>query len=177
MQLKFFSNPRLPLLPFSPDRDFSIQVSTERRSFTAGEPLELRCTIDAQNVPERFFSVSWVFSSSPVAVVDPSAVPVLGQDYVAREAAGHMTVRKESPNVHLLRLQHLRPEDAGKYICRVTEREKTPTGDFIDRSKRSRNVQITVQPLSESAACRASPAVSNYAWSRELLRNSVFILV
>uniref|UniRef100_A0A8C4IRJ4 Immunoglobulin superfamily member 3 n=1 Tax=Dicentrarchus labrax TaxID=13489 RepID=A0A8C4IRJ4_DICLA len=129
------------------DRDFSIQVSTERRSFTAGEPLELRCTIEAQNVPERFFSVSWVFSSSPVAVVGPSAVPVLGPDYVAREATGHMTVRKESTNVHLLKLQHLRPEDAGKYICRVTEREKTPTGDFIDRSKRSRNVQITVQPL------------------------------
>ncbi|XP_040004912.1 immunoglobulin superfamily member 3 [Xiphias gladius] len=129
------------------DRDFSIQVSTERRSFTAGEPLELRCTIEAQNVPERFFSVSWVFSSSPVAVVGPSAVPVLGPDYVAREAAGHMTIRKESINVHLLKLQHLRPEDAGKYICRVTEREKTPTGDFIDRSKRSRNVQITVQPL------------------------------
>ncbi|XP_031725238.1 immunoglobulin superfamily member 3, partial [Anarrhichthys ocellatus] len=129
------------------DRDFSIQVSTERRSFTAGEPLELHCTIEAQNVPERFFSVSWVFSSSPVAVVGPSAVPVLGPDYVSREAAGHMTVRKESANVHLLKLQHLRPEDAGKYICRVTEREKTPTGDFIDRSKRSRNVQITVQPL------------------------------
>ncbi|KAM7380447.1 hypothetical protein PAMP_003741 [Pampus punctatissimus] len=129
------------------DRDFSIQVSTERRSFTAGEPLELRCTIEAQNVPERFFSVSWVFSSSPVAVVGPSTVPILGPDYVAREAAGHMTVRKESTNVHLLKLQHLRPEDAGKYICRVTEREKTPTGDFIDRSKRSRNVQITVQPL------------------------------
>nr|XP_004557925.2 immunoglobulin superfamily member 3 [Maylandia zebra] len=129
------------------DRDFSIQVSTERRSFTAGEPLELRCTIEAQNVPERFFSVSWVFSSSPVAVVGPSAVPNLGPDYVAREAAGQMTVRKESVNVHLLKLQHLRPEDAGKYICRVTEREKTPTGDFIDRSKRSRNVQITVQAL------------------------------
>ncbi|KAF6715403.1 Immunoglobulin superfamily member 3 [Oryzias melastigma] len=129
------------------DRDFSIQVSTERRSFTAGEPLELRCTIEAQNVPERFFSVSWVFSSSPVAVVGPSAVPVLGPDYVAREAAGLMTVRKESPNVYLLKLQRLNPDDAGKYICRVTEREKTPTGDFIDRSKRSRNVQITVQQI------------------------------
>ncbi|XP_071210983.1 immunoglobulin superfamily member 3-like isoform X2 [Salvelinus alpinus] len=138
------------------DRDFSIQVSTERRSFTAGEPLELRCTIDAQSVPERFFSVSWVFSSSPVAVIGPSAVPVLGLDYVAREAAGHMTVRKESPTVHLLKLQHLRPEDAGKYICRVTEREKTPTGDFIDRSKRSRNVQITVQPIKSNVTVSLS---------------------
>lgn len=143
------------------DRDFSIQVSTERRSFTAGEPLELRCTIEAQNVPERFFSVSWVFSSSPVAVVGPGAVPVLGPDYMAREAAGQMTVRKESPNVHLLKLQHLRPEDAGKYICRVTEREKTPTGDFIDRSKRSRNVQISVQPLRSNITVSLSSNVSD----------------
>uniref|UniRef100_A0AAQ4Q010 Immunoglobulin superfamily member 3 n=1 Tax=Gasterosteus aculeatus aculeatus TaxID=481459 RepID=A0AAQ4Q010_GASAC len=138
------------------DRDFSIQVSTERRSFTAGEPLELHCTIEAQNVPERFFSVSWVFSSSPVAVVGPSAVPVLGPDYVSREAAGHMTVRKESANVYLLKLQHLRPEDAGKYICRVIEREKTPTGDFIERGKRSRNVQITVQPLKSNITASLS---------------------
>uniref|UniRef100_A0A8C1L509 Immunoglobulin superfamily member 3 n=1 Tax=Cyprinus carpio TaxID=7962 RepID=A0A8C1L509_CYPCA len=129
------------------DRDFSIQVTTERRAYTAGEPLELRCTIDAQNVPERFFSVSWVFSSSPVAVIGPSAVPVLGPNYLEREATGLLTVRKESPSVHLLKLQRLLPEDSGKYICRVTEREKTLTGDFIDRSKRSRNVQITVTPL------------------------------
>ncbi|XP_038576575.1 immunoglobulin superfamily member 3 [Micropterus salmoides] len=152
------------------DRDFSIQVSTERRSFTAGEPLELRCTIEAQNVPERFFSVSWVFSSSPVAVVGPSAVPVLGPDYVDREAAGHMTVRKESSNVHLLKLQHLRAEDAGKYICRVTEREKTPTGDFIDRSKRSRNVQITVQPL------KSNITVSLSTNSSEVLEGNVIQL-
>ncbi|XP_043988130.1 immunoglobulin superfamily member 3 isoform X1 [Gambusia affinis] len=138
------------------DRDFSIQVSTERRSFMAGESLELRCTIEAQNVPERFFSVSWVFSSSPVAVVGPSAVPVLGPGYVAREAAGLVTVRKESPNIHLLKLHRLSTEDAGKYICRVTEREKTPTGDFIDRSKRSRNVQITVQPLKNNTTVSLS---------------------
>uniref|UniRef100_A0A8C9WTG8 Immunoglobulin superfamily member 3 n=1 Tax=Sander lucioperca TaxID=283035 RepID=A0A8C9WTG8_SANLU len=153
------------------DRDFSIQVSTERRSFTAGEPLELRCTIEAQNVPERFFSVSWVFSSSPVAVVGPSAVPVLGPDYVDREAAGHMTVRKESANVHLLKLQHLHPEDAGKYICRVTEREKTPTGDFIDRSKRSRNVQITVQPL------KSNITVLLFSNSSEVLEGDVIQLI
>ncbi|KAG7463648.1 hypothetical protein MATL_G00178860 [Megalops atlanticus] len=129
------------------DRDFSIQVTTERRAYMAGEPLELRCSIDAQNVGDRYFSLSWVFSSSPVAVVGPSAVPVLSGDYVEREATGQMTVRKETPSVHLLKLQRLRPEDAGKYICRVTEREKTPTGDFVDRTKRSSNVQITVQPL------------------------------
>ncbi|XP_076137526.1 immunoglobulin superfamily member 3 [Alosa pseudoharengus] len=138
------------------DRDFSIQVTTERRAYTAGEPLELRCTIEAQKVPERFFSVSWVFSSSPVAVVGPDAVPNLGAGYLEREAAGMLTVRKESTSVHLLRLQRLLPDDAGKYICRVTEREKTLTGDFIDRSKRSRNVQITVTPLKSNVTVSLS---------------------
>ncbi|KAK1797918.1 hypothetical protein P4O66_007968, partial [Electrophorus voltai] len=138
------------------DRDFSIQVTTDRRAYTAGEPLELRCSIDAQNVAERYFSVSWVFSSSPVAVVGPSAVPVIGANYVEREAAGLLAVRKESTSVHLLRLQRLQPDDTGKYICRVTEREKTPTGEFIDRSKRSRNVQITVSPLSSNVSVSLS---------------------
>lgn len=141
------------------DRDFSIQLTSERRAYTAGEPLELHCTIDAQNVPERFFSVSWVFSSSPVAVIGPSAVPLMGTNYVEREAAGLLTVRKESASVHLLKLQRLLPEDSGKYICRVTEREKTLTGEFIDRSKRSRNVQIIVTPLSEYHGSLLAPAV------------------
>lgn len=132
-------------------------MTTDRRAYTAGEPLELRCTIDAQNVAERYFSVSWVFSSSSIAVVGPSAVPMLGANYVQREAAGLMTIRKESPAVHLLKLQRLLAEDAGKYICRVTEREKTPTGEFIDRSKRSRNVQITVTPLSEYSSLTDGP--------------------
>ncbi|XP_051565973.1 immunoglobulin superfamily member 3-like isoform X1 [Myxocyprinus asiaticus] len=152
------------------DRDFSIQVTTERRAYTAGEPLELRCTIDAQNVPERFFSVSWVFSSSPVAVVGPSAVPVLGPNYIEREAAGLLTVRKESSSVHLLKLQRLLPEDSGKYICRVTEREKTLTGDFIDRSKRSRNVQITVTPL------RSNITVSLSSESSEIMEGETIKL-
>ncbi|KAJ8247195.1 hypothetical protein GJAV_G00259830 [Gymnothorax javanicus] len=129
------------------DRDFSLQLVSERRWYLAGEALDLRCSIDAQNVAERFFSLSWISSSGPVAVVGPSAVPVLTGDYVAREATGQLTIRKESPSVYLLRLQRLRAEDSGKYICRVTERERTPSGEFVDRNKRSRNVQISVQPI------------------------------
>uniref|UniRef100_W5MZ99 Immunoglobulin superfamily, member 3 n=1 Tax=Lepisosteus oculatus TaxID=7918 RepID=W5MZ99_LEPOC len=143
------------------DKDFSIQLNTERRAYTAGEPLELRCNIDAQGVPDRFFSVSWVFSSSPVALVGPNAVPVLSGDYVQREAAGQLTVRKDGDSVYLLKIQRLQPEDSGKYICRVTEREKTATGDFIDKSKRSRNVQISVQPLRSNITVSVSSNSTN----------------
>ncbi|XP_066562626.1 immunoglobulin superfamily member 3 [Amia ocellicauda] len=138
------------------DKDFSIQLNTERRGYTAGEALELRCNIDAQNVPDRFFSVSWVFSSTPVAVIGPNAVPVLSGDYIKREAAGQMIVRKESDSVYLLKIQRLRQEDSGKFICRVTEREKTTTGEFIDKNKRSRNVQISVQSLKSNITVSVS---------------------
>ncbi|XP_076850451.1 LOW QUALITY PROTEIN: immunoglobulin superfamily member 3 [Brachyhypopomus gauderio] len=151
------------------DREFSIQVTTERRAYTAGESLEVRCVIDAQNVAQRYFSVSWVCSSSPVAVVGPSAVPTIGPNYVEREAAGLLTVRKESVSVHLLRLQRLQTDDGGKYICRVTEREKTPTGDFIDRSKRSRNVLITVSPLSSNLSVSLSTDSSSVMEGERIL--------
>ncbi|KAJ8283115.1 hypothetical protein COCON_G00056340 [Conger conger] len=129
------------------DRDFSIVVSSERKVYQAGETVDLRCSIEAQAVADRFFSVSWVFSSAPLAVVDPGGVPTLSPDYSAREAAGQLTLRKESPALHLLRLRRLTAQDSGKYICRVTERERAGTGEFVDRTKRSRNIQITVLPL------------------------------
>uniref|UniRef100_A0A3B3RGR1 Immunoglobulin superfamily member 3 n=1 Tax=Paramormyrops kingsleyae TaxID=1676925 RepID=A0A3B3RGR1_9TELE len=110
---------------------FRVNV-TDRRAYMTGEPLELRCAIDAQNILERYFSVSWVFSSSPVAMVGPNAVPLLAGDYVQRETTGQLTVRKESQAVYLLRLQNLRPEDAGKYICRVTEREREITSSVLN---------------------------------------------
>ncbi|XP_028656565.2 LOW QUALITY PROTEIN: immunoglobulin superfamily member 3 [Erpetoichthys calabaricus] len=143
------------------DKEFSIQINTERRTYIAGEPLELRCIIDAQNTPERYFTVSWVFSSTQVAIMGPNAVPVFSGEYIHRESAGQLTFRKESDSVYLLKIYQLRQEDSGKYICRVTEREKTVTGDFIDKNKRSRNVPITVQPLKSNLTVSVTVNSSN----------------
>ncbi|KAK6486990.1 immunoglobulin superfamily member 3-like isoform X1 [Huso huso] len=143
------------------DKEFNIQINTERRAYTAGEPAELRCIIDAQSIPDRYFSVSWVFNSTQVAVMGPNAVPVLNGDYALREGAGKLTFRKESDAIYLLKIHQLRQEDTGKYICRVTEREKTATGDFIDKNKRSRNVQISVQPLKSNITVSVTSNSSN----------------
>ncbi|NXR14000.1 IGSF3 protein, partial [Semnornis frantzii] len=133
------------------DKEFSVRLETEKRTYIVGEPVEFRCILEAQNVPDRYFSVSWAFNSSLIASLGPNAVPVLNNEFAQREALGQLKVAKESDSVFVLKIYRLRLEDSGKYNCRVTEREKTVTGDFIDKeSKRPKNIPIAVLPLKTS---------------------------
>ncbi|XP_067156154.1 immunoglobulin superfamily member 3 isoform X2 [Apteryx mantelli] len=138
------------------DKEFSVRLETEKRIYTVGEPVEFRCILEAQNVPDRYFSISWAFNSSLIASLGPNAVPVLNNEFAQREALGQLKVAKESDNIFVLKIYRLRLEDSGKYNCRVTEREKTVTGDFIDKeSKRPKNIPITVLPLKAGFAVTA----------------------
>ncbi|KAM9205036.1 immunoglobulin superfamily member 3 isoform 2-T2 [Mergus octosetaceus] len=138
------------------DKEFSVRLETEKRTYIVGEPVEFRCILEAQNVPDRYFSISWAFNSSLIASLGPNAVPVLNNEFTQREALGQLKVAKESDNVFVLKIYRLRLEDSGKYNCRVTEREKTVTGDFIDKeSKRPKNIPITVLPLKAGFAVTA----------------------
>ncbi|XP_066857743.1 immunoglobulin superfamily member 3 isoform X3 [Anser cygnoides] len=138
------------------DKEFSVRLETEKRTYIVGEPVEFRCILEAQNVPDRYFSISWAFNSSLIASLGPNAVPVLNNEFAQREALGQLKVAKESDNVFVLKIYRLRLEDSGKYNCRVTEREKTVTGDFIDKeSKRPKNIPITVLPLKAGFAVTA----------------------
>ncbi|PKU38174.1 immunoglobulin superfamily member 3 [Limosa lapponica baueri] len=144
------------------DKEFSVRLETEKRTYIVGEPVEFRCILEAQNVPDRYFSISWAFNSSLIASLGPNAVPVLNNDFAQREALGQLKVAKESDNVFVLKIYRLRLEDSGKYNCRVTEREKTVTGDFIDKeSKRPKNIPITVLPLKTSISLEIINNASN----------------
>ncbi|XP_074854090.1 immunoglobulin superfamily member 3 isoform X2 [Carettochelys insculpta] len=144
------------------DKEFGVRLETEKRTYMVGEPVEFRCILEAQNVPERYFSISWAFNSSLIASLGPNAVPVLNSDFAQREALGQLKVAKESDNVFVLKIYRLRLEDSGKYNCRVTEREKTVTGDFIDKeSKRPKNTPITVLPLKTSISVEMTNNASN----------------
>ncbi|NXL65876.1 IGSF3 protein, partial [Chordeiles acutipennis] len=144
------------------DKEFSVRLETEKRTYIVGEPVEFRCILEAQNVPDRYFSISWAFNSSLIASLGPNAVPVLNNEFAQREALGQLKVAKESDNVFVLKIYRLRLEDSGKYNCRVTEREKTVTGDFIDKeSKRPKNIPISVLPLKTSISLEIINNASN----------------
>lgn len=143
------------------DKEFTVRLETEKRLYTVGEPVEFRCILEAQNVPDRYFAVSWAFNSSLIASMGPNAVPVLNSEFAHREARGQLKVAKESDNVFVLKIYHLRQEDSGKYNCRVTEREKTITGEFIDKeSKRPKNTPIIVLPIKSTISVEVASNAS-----------------
>ncbi|XP_037682208.1 immunoglobulin superfamily member 3 isoform X2 [Choloepus didactylus] len=143
------------------DKEFAVRLETEKRLYTAGEPAEFRCILEAQNIPDRYFAISWAFNSSLIASVGPNAVPVLNSEFTHREAKGQLKVAKEGDGVFVLKIYHLRQEDSGKYNCRVTEREKTVTGEFIDKeSKRPKNIPIMVLPLKSSISVEVASNAS-----------------
>ncbi|XP_039098661.1 immunoglobulin superfamily member 3 isoform X2 [Hyaena hyaena] len=143
------------------DKEFTVRLETEKRLYTVGEPVEFRCVLEAQNIPDRYFAVSWAFNSSLIASMGPNAVPVLNSEFAHREARGQLKVAKESDSVFVLKIYHLRQDDSGKYNCRVTEREKTVTGEFIDKeSKRPKNIPIVVLPIKSSVSVEVASNAS-----------------
>uniref|UniRef100_A0A452TCL3 Immunoglobulin superfamily member 3 n=1 Tax=Ursus maritimus TaxID=29073 RepID=A0A452TCL3_URSMA len=143
------------------DKEFTVRLETDKRLYTVGEPVEFRCILEAQNIPDRYFAVSWAFNSSLIASMGPNAVPVLNSEFAHREARGQLKVAKESDSVFVLKVYHLRQEDSGKYNCRVTEREKTVTGDFLDKeSKRPKNIPIIVLPIKSSISVEVASNAS-----------------
>lgn len=143
------------------DKEFTVRLETDKRLHTVGEPVEFRCILEAQNIPDRYFAVSWAFNSSLIATMGPNAVPVLNSEFAHREAKGQLKVSKEGDGVFVLKIYHLRQEDSGKYNCRVTEREKTVTGEFIDKeSKRPKNIPIVVLPLKSSISVEVASNAS-----------------
>ncbi|KAF7250995.1 Immunoglobulin superfamily member 3 [Varanus komodoensis] len=139
------------------DMDINVRLETEKRTYTVGEPVEFRCILEVQNVAKRYFSISWAFNSSLIASFGANAVPVLNNEFAQREALGQLKVAKESDSIYILKIYRLRLEDSGKYNCRVTERLKTTTGEFIDgESKRPKNTPITVLPLKTNISVEVS---------------------
>uniref|UniRef100_A0A803JWN8 Immunoglobulin superfamily member 3 n=1 Tax=Xenopus tropicalis TaxID=8364 RepID=A0A803JWN8_XENTR len=133
------------------DKEFNVRLETERRTYNGGDTATLRCIIEAQNPGDRLFAVSWAFNSSLIASQSPGGVPSLTGEYARREDGGELRVGKDSDSVFSLKIFRLRPEDSGKYNCRVTERERGPSGELIDReSKRPKNIPISVLPLRTS---------------------------
>ncbi|XP_078088787.1 immunoglobulin superfamily member 3-like [Mustelus asterias] len=133
------------------DKSFNVQLENERRVFTAGDTMELRCVIEAQNIQDRYFSVLWIFNGTPIANIGRNAVPTVKVEYTARDHLGYVRFAKETDTTYLLKIYHAQLEDSGKYHCRATEHEKTVTGEFIARhTNKSTKVLINVQPVKSS---------------------------
>ncbi|XP_055500657.1 LOW QUALITY PROTEIN: immunoglobulin superfamily member 3-like [Leucoraja erinacea] len=133
------------------DKNFSVHLENEKKVFTVGESLELRCVLVAQNIQDRYFSVLWIYNGTQIVNIGRNAVPTVHADYTTRERLGYIRFAKETDTTYLLKIYHLQVGDSGKYHCRATEHERTVTGDFIGRdTNKSTKHLIIVLPVKSS---------------------------
>uniref|UniRef100_UPI00398F5D64 immunoglobulin superfamily member 3-like n=1 Tax=Pristiophorus japonicus TaxID=55135 RepID=UPI00398F5D64 len=124
-------------------KGFLALIEATAVDIAVGGSLEIICTVEAQNFPERFFSVVWFLNNNEIIRIGPNAVPFFHGEYKMRETLGKVTVRKKNDRVYFLKIYQIQVEDGGAYYCQVEESEKISSGAFS--TKKSKEVAITVQ--------------------------------
>ncbi|XP_041115248.1 immunoglobulin superfamily member 3-like [Polyodon spathula] len=129
-------------------KDFNTQIVTNQGPLIEGDTLEIRCMVEAQNIPDRYFSVVWLRNNEEMASFGPTGVPDIGDNYRARESNRQLKVVKKSNSDYLFIVYRVSKEDSGSYQCRVTEMEKGSGENFIGKTpKFSVEVVLDIRPL------------------------------
>ncbi|XP_023659782.1 immunoglobulin superfamily, member 3-like [Paramormyrops kingsleyae] len=150
----------LQIQPMTADPDFfSVHLETPKEGVREGELLKMKCTVEAQNLPDRYFTVAWLRLGKEVARVGPTGVPSVTQDYERREQEGEVSVVKKSDKDYMLFFRPVRLEDQGEYQCKIWRDNKGEAGAFIQgpsNESKVENVRITV---TESNLTVTSPSL------------------
>ncbi|XP_017325043.1 immunoglobulin superfamily member 2 isoform X2 [Ictalurus punctatus] len=114
---------------------FVAQIRILNGDLEEGDMLEIHCSIDAQNLPEQLFSMTWLRNNMEVAQIGPSGVLSVTNTYEKRNNDGELRTVKNKDRNFVLTIQPVRAEDQGIYQCRAVQEEKTETGSFIKGKK------------------------------------------
>ncbi|XP_060689576.1 immunoglobulin superfamily member 3 [Hemiscyllium ocellatum] len=121
---------------------FLALIKATEVNIIVGGSLEIFCTVEAQNFPERFFSVAWFLNNREIIRIGPNAVPSFHGDYNMRESLGKVVVHKKSERVYVLKMYQIQAEDGGSYYCQAEESEKVSSAAFS--TNKSKEITITV---------------------------------
>ncbi|XP_038242704.1 immunoglobulin superfamily member 2 isoform X2 [Dermochelys coriacea] len=131
----------------SQDRDFQANIAAVESSLAEREPLQINCSVKAQNSQNRWFQVIWLFKGEVVARIDPHGVLALKEEYEERAALGQLQVVKKSNEVYILKVYQVELKDKGTYSCKVSEMEKASTGFSTTQFKTSSDIDVNVTPI------------------------------
>ncbi|KAM9487010.1 immunoglobulin superfamily member 3-like [Clarias gariepinus] len=110
---------------------FVPQIRVLNPALEEGGVMKIQCSIEAQNLPGRFFSMTWLKNNIEVSQIGPTGVVSVGNTYMRRENDGELRTVKKGDRIFILTIQPVRAEDQGMYQCKAAQEEKTDTGSFI----------------------------------------------
>ncbi|XP_016396653.1 immunoglobulin superfamily member 2-like [Sinocyclocheilus rhinocerous] len=109
---------------------FSVYLKASKGPLQEGDALDIRCGVNAQNLPGHFFSVTWLKNQQKVAHIGSSGVLTMFDSYKERENAAEMRAVKTSHTDYLLTIRSARAEDQGQYQCEVWQENMNEDGTF-----------------------------------------------
>ncbi len=109
---------------------FSVYLEASKGPLQEGDALDIRCSVNAQNRPGHFFSVTWLKNQQKVAQIASSGILTMFDSYKERENAAEMRAVKTSQMDYLLTIRSARAEDQGQYQCEVWQENMNEDGTF-----------------------------------------------
>lgn len=126
---------------------FLTQIRLLNGALEEGDIMEIQCSIEAQNLPGHFFSMTWLKNSVEVAQIGPSGVLSVSNTYMIRSNNGEVRIVKKADRVFVLTIQPVRADDQGMYQCIAVQEEKTETGSFNKGQKQlSHEETVHIKP-------------------------------
>uniref|UniRef100_A0A673AXF6 Zgc:91849 n=1 Tax=Sphaeramia orbicularis TaxID=375764 RepID=A0A673AXF6_9TELE len=107
-----------------------------------GQQLSVTCSVDTQNLREKFFSVAWLREGVELAQIGPTGVLSAGPDYSAREQEGELRAARIGDRDYRLILQPVRTKDQGEYICRAWSQDRGQNGVFTQGAAQDSSPQL-----------------------------------
>uniref|UniRef100_A0A673AUI1 Zgc:91849 n=1 Tax=Sphaeramia orbicularis TaxID=375764 RepID=A0A673AUI1_9TELE len=151
-----------------------VRISVQQTTLQEGQQLSVTCSVDTQNLREKFFSVAWLREGVELAQIGPTGVLSAGPDYSAREQEGELRAARIGDRDYRLILQPVRTKDQGEYICRAWSQDRGQNGVFTQGAAQDSSPQLPEKHIQQClfSSCMILVFVSSYA-----LFSSVFTSV
>lgn len=112
-------------------------MSAQPRVLQEGQKLSLSCSLNTQNLEEKFFTVAWFRGSVELLSIGPSGILTVGSEYSARANDGELRAARRGVRDYSLVLQPVSTEDQGEYLCRAWPQVRGQDGGFIQGAAHS----------------------------------------
>nr|XP_020441499.1 immunoglobulin superfamily member 3-like isoform X2 [Monopterus albus] len=127
-----------------------VRISAQETALQEGQELSLSCSVDTQNLEERFFSVAWLRGNVELARIGPTGILSVGPQYSVREKEGELRAARVGNRDYRLILQPVRTEDQGEYLCRAWPQDRDQNGAFTQGAAQDSSSQLISISATES---------------------------